>query len=49
MNFSAPTNLRSIVAENHPWAKRRIIPFSELDQQRLLQLPDSFVMRRMIG
>ena len=36
-----------IVAENHPWAKRRIIPFSELDQQRLLQLPDSFVMRRM--
>ena len=37
-----------ILAENHPWAKRRVIPFSELDQQRLLQLPDSFVMRRMI-
>src|SRR5213079_2522337 len=36
-----------IVAENHPWAKRRIIPFSQLDHQRLLQLPDSFVMRRM--
>src|SRR5207302_10095448 len=37
-----------IVAENHSWAKRRIIAFSELDHQRLLQLPDSFVMRRMI-
>lgn len=37
-----------IVAKNHPWAKRRIIPFSELENQRLLQLPDSFVMRRMI-
>jgi len=37
-----------IVAENHPWAQRRFIPFSELDQQRLLQLPDSFVMRRMV-
>ena len=37
-----------IVAENHPWAKRRMVPFSELDHQRLLQLPDSFVMRRMI-
>jgi len=37
-----------IVADNHPWAKRHIIPFSELDQQPLLQLPDSFVMRRMI-
>ena len=37
-----------IVAEKHPWAKRRFIPFSELDQQRLLQLPDAFVMRRMI-
>src|SRR5881275_417867 len=37
-----------VVAENHPWSKRRMIPFSELDHQRLLQLPDSFVMRRMI-
>ncbi len=36
-----------IVAQNHPWAKRRIIDFSKLHQQRLLQLPDSFVMRRM--
>src|SRR5436190_6847931 len=36
-----------IVAEAHPWWNRRVIHFSELHQQRLLQLPDSFVMRRM--
>ena len=36
-----------IVSATHPWAKRRAIEFSELHQQRLLQLPDSFVMRRM--
>jgi LysR family cyn operon transcriptional activator len=36
-----------VVAENHPWSKRRLIPFAELHQQRLLQLPDTFVMRRM--
>lgn len=36
-----------IVARNHPWANRRVVEFSELHQQRLLQLPDSFVMRRM--
>src|SRR5437762_2496860 len=36
-----------IVSAKHPWAKRRIVDFSELHQQRLLQLPDSFVMRRM--
>ena len=36
-----------IVSETHRWSKRRVIPFSELHQQRLLQLPDSFVMRRM--
>jgi LysR family transcriptional regulator, cyn operon transcriptional activator len=36
-----------IVSETHPWSKQRVIPFSELHQQRLLQLPDSFVMRRM--
>jgi len=36
-----------IVSENHPWAERRAIKLSELHQQRLLQLPDSFVMRRM--
>lgn len=36
-----------IVSAAHPWAKRRVIHFSELHQQRLLQLPDTFVMRRM--
>jgi LysR family cyn operon transcriptional activator len=36
-----------ILSETHPWAKRRLIPFGELHQQRLVQLPDSFVMRRM--
>jgi LysR family cyn operon transcriptional activator len=36
-----------IVPETHPWAKRRLILFAELHQQRLVQLPDSFVMRRM--
>jgi LysR family transcriptional regulator, cyn operon transcriptional activator len=37
-----------IVSESHPWSKRHVIPLSELHQRRLLQLPDSFVMRRMI-
>src|SRR5207245_9014343 len=36
-----------IVAQNHPWVNRRVVDFSELHQQRLLQLPDTFVMRRM--
>jgi len=36
-----------IVARNHPWANRRMVDFSKLHQQRLLQLPDTFVMRRM--
>jgi LysR family transcriptional regulator, cyn operon transcriptional activator len=36
-----------IVSGAHPWWNRRVIHFSELHQQRLLQLPDSFVMRRM--
>ena len=36
-----------IVSQKHPWSKRRIVSLSELHQQRLLQLPDSFVMRRM--
>ncbi len=36
-----------IVPANHAWAKRRAVEFSELHQQRLLQLPDTFVMRRM--
>jgi LysR family cyn operon transcriptional activator len=37
-----------IVSESHPWSKRHVIALSELHQERLLQLPDSFVMRRMI-
>jgi LysR family cyn operon transcriptional activator len=36
-----------IVSKSHPWWKRRVIPFSELHQQRFLQLFDIFVMRRM--
>jgi LysR family cyn operon transcriptional activator len=36
-----------IVSKSHPWWKRRVILFSELHQHRLLQLFDSFVMRRM--
>ncbi len=36
-----------IVSETHPWSNRRVIELSELHQQRMLQLPDSFVMRRM--
>jgi LysR family transcriptional regulator, cyn operon transcriptional activator len=36
-----------IVSEAHPWWKRHVIHFSKLHQQRLLQLPDTFVMRRM--
>ncbi len=36
-----------IVSESHPWCRRQAVQLSELHQQRLLQLPDSFVMRRM--
>jgi LysR family cyn operon transcriptional activator len=36
-----------IVAKDHPWINRRFVPVSELHQARLLQLPGSFVMRRM--
>jgi len=36
-----------IVSPSHPWWKRRVIPFAELHQHRLLQLSDTFVMRRM--
>jgi LysR family cyn operon transcriptional activator len=36
-----------IVSEAHPWWKRRVVQFSELHQQRLLQLSETFVMRRM--
>jgi LysR family cyn operon transcriptional activator len=36
-----------IVHRSHPWAKRRMIAVSDLHLERLVQLPDSFVMRRM--
>ena len=36
-----------IVPQSHPWAKRTAINFHDLHQQRLLQLPDTFVIRRM--
>lgn len=36
-----------VVAEAHPWAKRRVIALAELHGQRLLQLPDTYVIRRM--
>lgn len=36
-----------IVSEKHPWWKRRTVQLSELHQHRLLQLFDTFVMRRM--
>ena len=36
-----------VVAGGHPWAKRRMVDLSELHLQRLLQLPDNYVMRRM--
>lgn len=38
---------RVIVYDEHPWARRKIIPFAELDQQRFVQLTDTYVMRRM--
>src|SRR5438046_251105 len=36
-----------IVPAGHPWWNRRMVHFSELHQQRLLQLPRRFVVRRM--
>jgi len=36
-----------IVAQNHEWANRRLVDFTKLHHQRLIQLPDTFVMRRM--
>jgi LysR family cyn operon transcriptional activator len=35
-----------IVPMGHPWWNRRMVRLSELHQQRLLQLPRSFVVRR---
>jgi len=36
-----------VVGETHVWAKRRQIELSELHGQRVVQLPDTYVMRRM--
>lgn len=36
-----------VVSETHSWAKRRVVELSELHRQRLVQLPDTYVMRRM--
>src|SRR5947208_715546 len=36
-----------IVPAGHPWWNRRMVRLSELHQQRLLQLPRSFLVRRM--
>jgi len=36
-----------IVPEGHPWWKRNAINLSEIHQQRLAQLPDTFATRRM--
>ncbi|MEO5717582.1 MAG: LysR family transcriptional regulator substrate-binding protein, partial [Chthoniobacterales bacterium] len=36
-----------IVHQSHKWARRRTIAVTELHQERVLQLHDSFVMRRM--
>ncbi len=36
-----------VVAESHPWSKRRVVELSELHRQRIVQLPDTYVMRRM--
>ncbi len=36
-----------LVHQSHEWAQRRFIEVRELHQVRILQLPDSFVMRRM--
>ncbi|PYK41626.1 MAG: hypothetical protein DME60_02300 [Verrucomicrobia bacterium] len=36
-----------IIPASHPWAKRSFVNFHEIHEQRLLQLPDTFVIRRM--
>jgi DNA-binding transcriptional LysR family regulator len=36
-----------VVHQSHEWAARQVIEVSELHQARMLQLPDTFVMRRM--
>jgi len=42
-----PDEISLIVPTSHPWAKRSFVNLREMHQQRLLQLPDSFVIRRM--
>ena len=37
-----------IMHKSHPWAKRRLVDIAELHQERVLQLFDTFVMRRMV-
>ena len=39
--------LAAVVASNHPWAKRRVVDLHELHLQRVVQLPDTYVTRRM--
>jgi LysR family transcriptional regulator, cyn operon transcriptional activator len=36
-----------IIPASHPWAKRSFVNLHEIHEQRLLQLPDTFVIRRM--
>ncbi|CAN5566299.1 transcriptional regulator CynR [soil metagenome] len=39
--------LHVVVSEAHRWAKRRMVELSELHRQPIVQLPDTYVMRRM--
>lgn len=43
----ASDKFTAVVAGGHPWAKRRLVDLSELHLQRVVQLPDTYVMRRM--
>jgi len=36
-----------VVGKNHSWAKRKTAKFVELHQQRIVQLPDTYAMRRI--
>ena len=42
-----PDEISLIVPTSHRWAKRSFVNLREMHQQRLLQLPDTFVIRRM--
>jgi LysR family cyn operon transcriptional activator len=35
------------VSGRHPWVKRTAVKFAELHQQRIVQLPDTYAMRRI--